>query len=114
VFDAGVLAVALRSLYVSGLATMLAALVGVPAGTLLALREFRGRRLLRSFLHALYGVPPVLLGLCLYILLSKSGPLGPLRWLFTVRGMILAQFLLVLPFVMGLTMSAIRELDPAL
>jgi tungstate transport system permease protein len=113
-FDSEILLVAGRSLYVSGLATVLASAVGVPAGTVLGLRDFHGRRFLRSFLHALYGVPPVLLGLCLYLLLSKTGPLGGFGWLFTIEGMILAQFLLVLPFVTGLTMNAIQELDAAL
>jgi tungstate transport system permease protein len=82
-------------------------------GAWLGSREFRGRRLLRAFLQSLYGLPPVLLGLLLYLTLSRTGPLGGLAWLFTVQGMVLAQFLLVLPFVTGLTWSAVLAIDPA-
>lgn len=112
--ETSLLNIALLTLLVSGSGTLLAASAGVPLGTLLGTREFRGRRLLRAFLHSLYGLPPVLLGLLLYLALSKSGPLGGFHWLFTVQGMILAQFLLVLPFITGLTMNSIVELDPAL
>lgn len=105
--------IALLTLLVSGSGTLLASAVGVPAGAFLGSREFRGRRLLRGFLQSLYGLPPVLLGLLLYLVLSRSGPLGGLHWLFTVQGMILAQFLLVLPFVTGLTWSAVASIDPA-
>lgn len=111
--DSGLLEVTLLSLAVSATGTLLASAVGVPLGTLLGSREFRGRRLLRAFLQSLYGLPPVLLGLLLYLLLSKSGPAGGLGWLFTVQGMVLAQFLLVLPFVTGLTWSAVAAVDPA-
>lgn len=107
------LAVAALSLAVSASGTVLAAAVGVPLGALLGSREFRGRRLLRAFLQALYGLPPVLLGLLLYLTLSRTGPLGGLHWLFTVQGMVLAQFLLALPFVTGLTWSAVAGIDGA-
>ncbi len=106
--------VALLSLAVSGAGALLASAVGVPLGAFLGSREFRGRRLLRAFLQSLYGLPPVLMGLLLYLTLSRAGPLGGLHWLFTVQGMILAQFLLVLPFVTGLTWSAVSAVDPAL
>lgn len=107
-------AIALLSLAISGSATLLASAVGVPLGAWLGTLEFRGRRLLRALLQALYGLPPVLLGLLLYLVLSKTGPLGGLQWLFTIEGMVLAQFLLVLPFVTGLTWSAVVGVDPAL
>jgi tungstate transport system permease protein len=106
--------VALLSLGVSGAGTVLASAVGVPLGAFLGTHEFRGRRMLRGFLQSLYGLPPVLMGLLLYLTLSRAGPLGALQWLFTVQGMILAQFLLVLPFVTGLTWSAVSAVDPAL
>ncbi len=104
--------VAALSLLVSGTATLLAALVGVPAGAWLGSRGFRGRRVLQTLLHSLYGLPPVLLGLLLYLSLSRTGPLGSLRWLYTVQGMVLAQFLLILPFVLGLTWNAVASVDP--
>lgn len=102
------------SLLVSGSATLLAAAVGVPAGAWLGARSFRGQRALQTLLHSLYGFPPVLLGLLLYLTLSRSGPLGSLHWLYTVQGMVLAQFLLILPFVLGLSWSAVAAIDPAL
>lgn len=109
--ETSLLGVAVLTLLVSGAGTLLASAIGVPAGALLGSRDFRGRRLLRGFLQALYGLPPVLLGLLLYLLLSRSGPFGGLRWLFTVQGMILAQVLLVLPFVTGLSWSAVAGID---
>lgn len=87
--------------------------MGVPLGAFLGSREFRGRRLLRAFLQSLYGLPPVLLGLLLYLTFSRAGPLGGWGWLFTVQGMVAAQFLLVLPFVTGLTWSAVSGIDGA-
>lgn len=107
-------AVAALSLLVSGTATLLAACVGVPAGAWLGARTFRGQRALQTLLHSLYGFPPVLLGLLLYLSLSRTGPLGSLQWLYTAQGMVLAQFLLILPFVLGLTWSAVANVDPAL
>jgi tungstate transport system substrate-binding protein len=111
--EPSVASIAGLTLLVSGAGTLLAALVGVPTGTLLGSREFRWRRALRAFLQSLYGLPPVLLGLLLYLALSKAGPFGGIGWLFTVPGMVLAQFLLVLPFVIGLTWSAVAAVDPS-
>lgn len=108
-----ILDIALLSLFVSGSATLLSSAVGVPIGAWLGGREFRGRRVLRSLLHSLYGLPPVLLGLLLYLLLSRTGSLGSLRWLYTVQGMVLAQFLLTLPFVVGLSWNAVGGVDSA-
>lgn len=113
VAETSLLGVALLTLFVSGTGTLLASAIGVPAGAYLGSREFRGRRLLRGFLQSLYGLPPVLLGLLLYLMLSRTGPLGSLRWLFTVEGMVLAQVLLVLPFVTGLSWSAVAGIDGA-
>ncbi len=105
--------IALLSLFISGGATLLSTAVGVPAGTWLGGREFRGRRAVRALLHSLYGLPPVLLGLLLLLMLSRTGPLGALRWLYTPQGMILAQFLLTLPFVLGLTWNAVGDVNSA-
>ena len=106
-----ILDIALLSLFVSGTAVLLSSCVGVPLGAWLGGREFRGRRIVRAFLHSLYGLPPVLLGLLLYLSLSRTGPLGSLRWIYTVQGMILAQFLLTLPFILGLTWNAVGSVD---
>lgn len=104
--------VAALSLFVSGSATLIAAAIGVPAGAWLGARAFRGQRIMQTLLHSLYGLPPVLMGLLLYLMLSRTGPLGSLRWLYTVEGMVFAQFLLVLPFVLGLSWNAVAALDP--
>lgn len=71
------------------------------------MRKFRGKEVIRTITYTLYGFPPVVAGLVLYILLSNSGPLGSLQLLFTPTAMILAQTLLVVPIVIGLTMSAV-------
>jgi len=103
--------IAALSLFISGAGTLLAAAVGVPLGSWLGARDFRGQRILKALLYSLYGLPPVLLGLLLYLSLSRTGPLGSLRWLYTVHGMILAQFLLTLPFILGLTWSAVASVE---
>lgn len=101
------LSVVALSLYVSGAATALAALVGIPLGAAIGLREFGGRALVKTVVYTLYGFPPVLAGLLVYVVLSRTGPLGALGWLFTPTGMILAQLLIVLPLVTGVTISAV-------
>jgi tungstate transport system permease protein len=102
------------TLAVSGAGTFLAALMGVPLGVWLALHPSRGARLLRVFARTLYGMPPVVVGLLVYLLLSRAGPLGSLGLLFTVEAMVFAQTLLVLPLVIGLSMGAVEAVDPAL
>ncbi len=102
------------SLYVSGFALLLSALAGLPLGALLALQRFWGHRLLVALVYTGMGLPPVVVGLCVYLLLSRSGPLGWLGWLFTPRAMIMAQTIISLPVIAGLTMAAIQGIDPAL
>lgn len=112
--DAALGAIVSLSLYVSGVALLLGALLGLPLGALLALTRFPGRRLLIVLVYTGMGLPPVVVGLGVYLLLSRSGPLGSLQWLFTPRAMILAQTILSLPLIAGFTMSAIQGIDPAL
>lgn len=102
------------SLRVSGLALLLSALAGVPAGAWLALHSFPGRRLAVALVYTGMGFPPVVIGLFVYLLLSRAGPLGDLSWLFTPKAMVLAQTILSFPLVAGFTMSAVRDVDPAL
>jgi tungstate transport system permease protein len=102
------------SVLVAGAGTFLAAMVGVPLGAWLALHPSRAGRAMRLTARTLYGLPPVVVGLAVYLLLSRAGPLGDLGLLFTPEAMVLAQALLVLPLVVGLTMGAIEALDPAL
>jgi tungstate transport system permease protein len=104
--DAGLLRVVSLSLAVSLFATLAATAVGLPLGTVLAVYAFPGRRALILLANALLGLPPVVVGLALYLLLSRSGPLGRLELLFTPAAMVLAQALLALPIVTALAHRA--------
>lgn len=102
------------SLYVSGFALAIATVAGVPLGAGLALYRVPGRRLIELLIYTGMGLPPVVVGLVVYLLLSRSGPLGMLNWLFTPAGMITAQVIIALPVLIGLTFSAVESVDPAL
>jgi tungstate transport system permease protein len=106
--------IVLRSLWISGTATLLATAWGLPLALLLGLREFRGRRALLSLFHTLMGLPTVTLGLLLFLLLSSRGPLGPLHLLYTPSAMILGQALLVTPIVVTFLCEALERVDPSL
>ena len=108
--DADVLEIVGLSLEVSLTAVALAALVGMPAGAALALHRFPGRQPLVVLVTALMGLPPVLLGLVVYLLLSRSGPLGVLGLLYTPTAMIIAQALLVLPIVIALSQRVVASM----
>lgn len=110
--DAGTLRILALSLGVSGLATALAAVAGVPLGAALALRRFPGRSLAVSVVNTGMGLPPVVVGLGVSILLWRSGPLGPLALLYTPAAMVLAQLIVAAPIAAGLTRSALGLLDP--
>lgn len=99
------------SLWVSLHATALAALVGLPLGAAAAVFRFPGRDLLIGLLNASMGLPPVVVGLAVYLLLSRAGPLGPMGLLFTPHAMILAQFLLITPVIAALTRQTLADLD---
>jgi len=105
--DAGLLRVVGLSLAVSLSATAVATAVGLPLGAVLALHAFPGRRAAILLANALLGLPPVVVGLALYLLLSRSGPLGPLGLLFTPVAMVVAQALLALPIVTALAHRAV-------
>lgn len=108
--DPGFLAIVGLSLGVTLSAVLIAALIGMPLGALLALSRFSGRSVVIIAINALMGLPPVVAGLVLFLLLSRSGPLGALGWLFTPKAMILAQALLVLPIVIALTRQVVEDL----
>ena len=99
---------------VSALALFISALVGIPVGAIVALVQFRGRRLVRAILYTGMGLPPVIVGLAVYISFSRSGPLGELNWLFRPWSMIVAQIIIAFPLVAGLTMTAVESVDPQL
>ncbi len=98
------------SLKVTLSAVALAALIGLPLGALLGIARFPGRAALVVLVNAMMGLPPVVAGLAIFLLLSRSGPLGPLGWLFSAKAMILAQTVLVLPIVVALTRQTIEDL----
>ena len=100
------------SLQVTGAALLVSTVFGVPLGAWLGERRFVGRRLVIAFLYTGMGLPPVVVGLFIYLLLSRSGPLGGLGWLFTPQAMILAQMVISFPLVAGFTMAAVMGVDP--
>ena len=102
------------SLRVSGTAVLISSFFGIPCGVWLGLSRHRGKRLLSAVIHTGMAFPPVVVGLVLYILLSRSGPLAFLGWMFTTEAMIAAQTILALPFVIGITMSAVAAVPAEL
>src|SRR5215468_2202603 len=107
--DAEVWRITLLSLQVSGSATLLSLLAGIPLGTLLALARFPGRGLIISLVNTGMGLPPVVVGLFVTIVLWRNGALGFLELLYTPSAMILAQFVIAAPIVTGLTLAAIQQ-----
>lgn len=112
--DPQVMEIMWLSLRVSGIATLLSLVTGVPFGMLLALRRFPGRTLLLGVINTGMGLPPVVVGLVASIFLWRTGPLGFLDLLYTPSAIVIAQFALAAPVVAGLTAAAIQQLDPRL
>ena len=102
------------SLRVTGTALLISTIVGVPLGAAIGLARFRGKSIVTAILYTGMGIPPVVAGLFVYLLLSRSGPFGSLSWLFTLNAMITAQILIALPMTIGLTMIAVMSIDPDL
>ena len=103
-----------RSAFVSLSATLVASLIGIPLGTTLALARVPGRRLLTAVVNTGMAVPTVVVGLFVALLLWRSGPLGDLGLIYTVRGMIIAQVLIATPLITGITMAALQLLPQEL
>lgn len=117
--DAAVMEIVALSLRVTGTALLFSTLLGIPVGVFLGLKRFIGRRLVIAFLYTGMGFPPVVVGLFVYMLLSRSGPLGRLGWpiipsLFTPAAMVVAQTIIAFPLVAGFTMAAVMSVDPGL
>ena len=110
--DPEVLGITLLSLQVSAAATALSLLVGIPLGTLIALTRFPGRGLVTSLINTGMGLPPVVVGLFVSILLWRSGPLGVLELLYTPTAIVIAQFIIAAPIVTGLTLAAVQQIPP--
>jgi tungstate transport system permease protein len=107
--DANLMGIVIVSLQVSLTALLVGCLLGMPLGAFIAIQNFPGRQGLIIVLNSLMGVPTVIVGVVIYLLLSRSGPLGDLNWLFTPKGMILAQSVLTTPLIAALTRQIIED-----
>lgn len=117
--DPGLLEIVTLSLRVSGIALLVSTLIGIPLGAAMALNRFPGRRLVIALLYTGMGFPPVVVGLFVYLMLSRSGPLGQMNAaiiprLFTPGAMVIAQTIISFPLVAGFTMAAVMGVDPGL
>ncbi len=110
--DPYVMRITLFTLYVCAVATAAGMVLGIPLGSALALYRFRGRRLLVTLVNTGMGLPPVVVGLFVYLFLKRRGPLGFLGWLYTPRAIILAEVVLAMPLIAGITMAALQNADP--
>src|SRR4030042_1396166 len=108
-FDPEIYQIMFMSLYVSGMATLLATVIGVPLGAVIAIKKCRGKEILRNVTYTIMGLPSVVAGLIIFLLLSRSGPFGMLGLLYTPFAIILAQFVLALPVVAGISISAVAS-----
>lgn len=102
------------SLQVTGIALLFSTLIGVPLGSFMGLKRFFGRHLVIALLYTGMGFPPVVVGLFVYLMLSRVGPMGFLGWLFTPKAMVVAQVIISFPLVAGFTMAAVMSVDPNL
>jgi len=110
--DPMVVEISLRSILISASAIMLSGLWGLPIATILGIKRFRGRFLVKGFFNAMLGIPTVALGLVLFLFFSNSGPIGFLRLLYSPIAMIIGQAILVTPLTVSFITSAIESVDP--
>ncbi len=111
-FQNPIFQITIRSLHISGTATLLSTLWSLPLGMLIGMKPFPGKQLVKGVFNALLGIPTVALGLILYLLLSRSGPLGFLDLYLTPQAIIIGQAILVTPIIVSLTTSAVESVDP--
>jgi len=107
-----ILEITLRSIYISGTATLLATLFGLPLGVIIGVKDFVGKRILKGIFNAFLGLPTVVLGLILYLMFRQAGPLGFLGLLFSPLAVIIGQAILITPIIISLTTSAVESIDP--
>lgn len=105
--DPEVLAITLRTLEISISSTLIGVFISIPLGGLIYFKNFRGKRSVINLIQTLYSLPTVLVGLLVFLLISNEGPLGSLQLLFTPAGMILGQTILILPIIIGFTITAL-------
>ena len=106
-FDPEVMEIAGRSLMISGTSCLLSSLISLPLGSLIHFHQFRGKRVLINIIQTLFSVPTVIIGLFVFVLFSRAGPLGELGILFTPTVMVIGQMILVSPLLLGFTISAL-------
>lgn len=109
-----VVEIALRSLHVTLAALAISIVLGIPLGAWLALARFPLKRLVTVFIYTGMGLPPVVVGLVVFLIFSRQGPLGDWGWLFTTSVMVVAQVIIATPLIIGVTMSSVAGVDPAL
>jgi tungstate transport system permease protein len=112
--DPVVIEIAILSLQVTLTALAISMVIGIPLGAWFALARFRGKRLVTALIYTGMGLPPVLVGLVVYLFLSRSGPLGGLGWLFTFPAMVVAQTIIATPLIVGVVMSSVLAVPPDL
>lgn len=112
--DPEVMAISVRSVIVSFTATVLATLIALPLGAAIHFGSFPGRKSLINLIQTLYALPTVVVGLLIFLLISRVGPFGFMRLLFTPTAMIIAQTVLIMPVMIGLTISALSGVDPVI
>ena len=109
--DPEVVEISLRSLYVSAASIVIAALFCVPAGGIIHFHEFRGKKVLINVIQTFYSIPTVVVGLFVFLFISRAGPLGGLELLFTPAAIIIGQVILIIPILTGMTLSALNGVD---
>lgn len=112
-FDPGLVQIVARSLVVSGTACAIGCAIGLALGGWLAVTRFTGRGMLLTVLNTALALPSVVVGLVIYLLLSRSGPLGSLGWLFSLKAMVIAQVVLVIPVAAALSRQVVEDVDAA-
>ncbi|WXG43996.1 MAG: ABC transporter permease [Promethearchaeati archaeon SRVP18_Atabeyarchaeia-1] len=108
-FNSEIYGIMFLSLFVSGMATIIASLMGVPLGALISLKRFRGKELVKTMTYTLMGLPPVVAGLVIFLIFVRIGPLGMFGLLYTPVVMIIAQITLATPIIVGVTISAVSS-----
>jgi tungstate transport system permease protein len=110
-FDSELLSITLLSLYVSLIGVFFAALLAIPLGIFIGLKSFKGKRIVVNIINTFMGMPPVIVGLFLFLIFSRQGLLGDFGLLFTPEIMAIAQFIIAFPIITGVTLSAVKGLD---
>jgi len=112
--DPEVMSITFLSFQISGLSVLLGTLIGIPLGMFLSFRDFFGKRLVVTINSTFMGLPPVVVGLFVYLLLSRSGPFGPLQLLYTPSAMIIVQLIMAIPIVTGITLSSANGVEKSI